>query len=203
MIGALVLLAAAGLAWTARLVHVSNLDALELAAKVSVPDPVSALDWPELRLRAVVPQPGDQPLVLLLVGWPAHPQRAATLLLAIDSGDNRSVPLLSLWCASQAPVSPTRRDGAGLELRRRQSLKRVHAVLLAEDYTVLRPPARWDCAACPQIVSLSLVQARAWSLRLKPRPGRLGTSIRPPRISRLSLNSGSSHSKCSTQGSSS
>jgi hypothetical protein len=140
IIGALVLLAAAGLAWTARLVHVSNLDALELAAKVSVPDPVSALDWPELRLRAVVPQPGDQPLVLLLVGWPAHPQRAATLLLAIDSGDNRSVPLLSLWCASQAPVSPTRRDGAGLELRRRQSLERVHAVLLAEDYTVLRPP---------------------------------------------------------------
>ena len=140
MIGALVLLAAAGLAWTARLVHVSNLDALELAAKVSVPDPVSALDWPELRVRAIVPQPSDQPLVLLLVSWPAHPQRAATLLVAIDSGDNRSVPLLSLWCASQAPVSPTRRDGAGLELRRRQSLERVHAVLLAEDYTVLMPP---------------------------------------------------------------
>ena len=140
MIGALVLLAAAGLAWTARLVHVSNLDALELAAKVGVPDPVSALDWPELRVRAIVPQPSDQPLVLLLVGWPAHPQRAATLLLAIDGGDNRSVPLLSLWCATQAPVSPTRRDGAGLELRRRQSLERVHAVLLAEDYTGLRPP---------------------------------------------------------------
>src|SRR5580658_8029884 len=112
-IGAVVLLAGAGLAWTARLVHVSNLDALELARKVSVPDPVSALDWPELRVRAIVPQPGDQSLVLLLVGWPAYPQRAATLLLAIDSGYNRSVPLLSLWCATQAPVSPTRRDGAG------------------------------------------------------------------------------------------
>ena len=28
----------------------------------------------------------------------------------------------------------------GLELRRRQSLERVHAVLVAEDYTALRPP---------------------------------------------------------------
>lgn len=139
-IGALVLLAAAGLAWTARLVHISNLNAAELAGKVGVPDPVSALDWPELRVRAIVPQPGDQPLVLLLVGWPAHPQRAATLLVAIDSGDNRSVPLLSLWCATQAAVSPTRRDGTGLELRRRRSLERVHAVLVAEDYTALRPP---------------------------------------------------------------
>ena len=117
------------------------LDALELASKVGVPDPVSALDWPELRVRAIVPQPGDEPLLLLFVGWPEHPQRAATLLLAIDSGDNRSVPLLSLWCATQASVSPTRRDGAGLELRRRQSLERVHAVLIAEDYMVLRPAA--------------------------------------------------------------
>jgi hypothetical protein len=139
VIGALVLLAAAGLAWTARLVHISTLDAAELAGKVSVPDPVSALDWPELRVRAIVPQPGDQPLVLLLVGWPAHPQRAATLRVAIDSGDNRSVPLLSLWCATQAAVSPTRREGTGLELRRRRSLERVHAVLVAEDYTALSP----------------------------------------------------------------
>jgi uncharacterized membrane protein len=141
VIGALVLLAAAaGLAWTARLVHISNLDAAELAGKVGVPDPVSALDWPELRVRAIVPQPGDQPLVLLLVGWPAHPQWAATLLVAIDRGDNHSVPLLSLWCATQAAVSPTRREGTGLELRRRRSLERVHAVLIAEDYTALKAP---------------------------------------------------------------
>lgn len=156
LIGAVVLLAAAGLAWTARLVHVSNLDALELASKVGVPDPVSALDWPELRVRAIVPQPSDEPLLLLFVSWPEHPQRAATLLLAIDSGDNRSVPLLSLWCATQASVSPTRREGASLELRRRQSLERVHAVLIAEDYTVLtlppgaRPGSRLQrCSFCP------------------------------------------------------
>jgi hypothetical protein len=134
-IGAVVLLIAAGLAWTAYLVHVGNLDAMELAGKVATPDPVSALDWPELHVRAIVPQPGEEPLVLLLVDWPAHPQRAATLLVALDSGDDRSVPLLSQWCATQASVSPTRQGGADLALRRRQSLERVHAVLVAEDHT--------------------------------------------------------------------
>jgi len=128
-----VLLIAAGLAWTACRIHVGNLDALELASKVGVPDPVSVLDWPELHVRAIVPQPGEQPLVLLLVDWPAHPQRAATLLVALDRGDDRSVPLLSQWCATQASVSPTRQGGADMELRRRQSLERVHAVLVAED----------------------------------------------------------------------
>jgi hypothetical protein len=38
---------------------------------------VSALDWPELRKEAVVPQPAGPPLVLLQVGWPAHPRRSA------------------------------------------------------------------------------------------------------------------------------
>ena len=127
------LAAAAGLAWTARLVHVGNLDAQALAGKVATPDPVSALDWPELHVRAIVPQPDEPPLVLLLVDWPAYPQRAATLLVALDSGDHRSVPLLSQWCATKASVSPTRQGGADLELRRRQSLERVHAVLVAED----------------------------------------------------------------------
>jgi hypothetical protein len=130
---AAVLFVAAGLAWTARLVHIGNLDALALASKVATPDPVSALDWPELHVRAIIPQPAEQPLVLLLVNWPAHPQRTATLLVALENGDERSVPLLSQWCASQASVSPTRQGGAGLELRRRQSLERVHAVLVCED----------------------------------------------------------------------
>ncbi len=51
------------------------------------------------------------------------------------------------------------------------------------------------------ISARSRVQARACSLRLTPRPGRVGTIMRPPLISRRSLNSGSSQSKCSTQGS--
>jgi len=136
---AIVSAAVAGLAWTARLLHVGNLDAQALAEKVAVPDPVSALDWPELQVRAIVPQPDDQPLVLLLVGWPAHPQREATLLVALDSGDHRSVPLLSQWCSTRASVSPARQQGAALELRRRQSLERVHGVLVAEHHVPTRP----------------------------------------------------------------
>lgn len=127
-----VLLVAAGLIWSARLVHVGNLDAQALADKLATPDPASALDWPELHVRAVVPQPDEPPLVLLLVSWPAHPQRASTLLLALENGDDRSLPLLSRWCSTRASISPARR-GAEMELRRRQSLERVHAVLVAED----------------------------------------------------------------------
>src|SRR5258708_39905967 len=65
---------AAGLAWTARLVHVGTLDAMALADKLAAPEPFSALDWPELHVRAVVPQDvaGELSLVLLLVEWPAR-----------------------------------------------------------------------------------------------------------------------------------
>jgi hypothetical protein len=121
-----VLVTAAGLIWSARLLHVGNLDAQALAENVAVPDPASALDRPELHMRAVVPQPDEPPLVLLVVGWPAHPQRASTLLLALDNGDGRSVSLLSRWCSTQASISPTR-QGTEMELRRRQSRERVHA----------------------------------------------------------------------------
>ncbi len=135
---AILLAAVAMLAWTARLVHIGNLDAMALADKVAVPHPVSALDWPELLVKAIVPQPAEQPLILLLVSWPAHPRQQATLLVALDSGDQRSVPLLSQWCDTGASISPTRQQGAALELRRRRSLDRVHAVLIAEDHVLTR-----------------------------------------------------------------
>lgn len=128
-----ILFVAAGLIWAARLVHVGNLDAQALAEKVAAPEPVSVLDWPELRVRAVVAQPGGQYLVLLHVAWPKQPPQAATLLVALDSGDHRSLGLLSQWCARQSSISPVRQQGAELELRRRQSLERVHAVIVAED----------------------------------------------------------------------
>jgi hypothetical protein len=124
---------AAGLAWTARFVRISTLDARDLAEKLAAPTPESAVDWPELHLNAVVAPPDEQPLILLHVDWPAHPRRAATLLLAVDRDDREALPLLSRWCACQASVSPARGNGAELTLRRRQSLERVHAVLLAED----------------------------------------------------------------------
>ena len=48
---------------------------------------------------------------------------------------------------------------------------------------------------------LAVVQRRACSLSDTPKPGKVGTSMRPSWIWMRSLNSGSSHSKCSTQGS--
>ena len=130
------LLIITALVWTARLVHIGNLDALALAQKVATPEPISAVDWPELQVRAVVPQPGEPSLVLLPVEWPAHPERAATLLVSLDRGDERSVPLLSAWCVTRASVSPTRCSVDGrIELRRRQSLERVRGLLLTEDTT--------------------------------------------------------------------
>jgi hypothetical protein len=123
----------AALVWTARLVHVGNLDALALAQKVATPAPISALDWPELHLRTVVSVADEPPVVLLLVEWPAHPGQAATLLVRLDHGDQRSVPLLSQWCAAVASVSPTRREDGRLEIRRRQSMGRVRGFLIAED----------------------------------------------------------------------
>ena len=126
-------LIAAGLWWTARLVHIGNLDALALSEKVGTPHPVSALDWPELHVRAVVAQPDDPSVVLLRVRWPAHPQRASTLLVAFDGADQPPLALLSQWRATGASVSPARHGDRGMELRRRQSLERVYGVLIAED----------------------------------------------------------------------
>jgi hypothetical protein len=123
----------AALAWTARLVHIGNLDALALAEKIAVPEPASAVDWPELRVRSVIPQPGQPSLILLLVEWPTQPGRAATLVMSLDQADQRSVPLLSQWCATRASISPTRCGGEHIEIRRRQSLERVRGVLVAED----------------------------------------------------------------------
>ncbi|WP_433664201.1 hypothetical protein ACQPW1_19990 [Nocardia sp. CA-128927] len=126
------LLFGSGLIWTAYLVRAGNLDAQALAEKVAVPQPSSALDWPELHVQAVVAQPDQESLVLLHVDWPAFPQRNATLLVSLNEDDPRSLLVLSRWCACQASVSPTRRYGATMELRRRQSLQRVSGVLLAE-----------------------------------------------------------------------
>ena len=125
-----------GLAWTARLLRIGMLDAVELAEKVATPHPASALDWPELRVRAVVKPdiPGERSAVLLQVEWPAHPNRTSTLLIDLGADADRALGLLDQWCAGKAPVSPARRADDRLDLRRRQALDRVQARLLTEDY---------------------------------------------------------------------
>jgi hypothetical protein len=132
-LGCLVVFVAVCLGLTARLIYLGNLDALALAEKASEPEPTSALDWPDLHVRAVVTAPDDQSLILLDVYWPAHPRQAATLLVGLDHGDRRSLAVLARWCAGDAAVCPARTSGTELELRRRQSLERVHGCLIAED----------------------------------------------------------------------
>jgi hypothetical protein len=122
----------AALTWTVRLLRIGSLDAHALAAKLAFPEPASAFEWPELRVESVVPQPDDLSPVILQVFWPAHPDRAATLLVALDHDEARAVSLLCQWSTAGAAVV-TLRHGPELELRRRQSLERVHATLLGED----------------------------------------------------------------------
>jgi hypothetical protein len=129
----LVVFIAVCLGLTARLVYLGNLEALALAEKTAMPEPASALDWPDLHVRAVVTAPDDQSLIMLDVYWPAHPGQAATLLVGLDRGDGQALAVLARWCAGDAAVCPARGTGTELELRRRQSLERVRASLIAED----------------------------------------------------------------------
>jgi hypothetical protein len=123
---------AGGLAYSARLVHIGNLDALALAEKMAAPDPASALDWPELCVHAVIPQPDEPSLVLLVVDWPARDRRG-TLLVHLGSDHQRSLALLARWCAAQASIAPTRDGNGAVQFRRRQTLERAVGILLAED----------------------------------------------------------------------
>ncbi len=129
---------AVGLVWTARLLRIGALDALELAQKVGVPEPDSALDWPELRvIAAVAPDiPGDAPEALVLVDWPAHPERVSMLLVELGLEEGSPARLLEQWCAESASVSPARVAGDEFVLRRRRSVERVRCRLLAEDCCV-------------------------------------------------------------------
>jgi hypothetical protein len=137
--GAWLLIVAAGLYWAARLLHIGNLDAHGLAEKLGAPEPGSAIDWPELRVHAVIPQPGEPSLLLLVAVWPAHPECSSTLLLDLAPDGERSLALLSHWCATQASLSPTWLSGQQVELRRRQSLQRVSGLVLSEDVAAASP----------------------------------------------------------------
>lgn len=123
---------AAGLAWTAWLIHVGNLDAQALAEKTGVACPTSLVEWPELRVRSVVSGPDEPLLVLLLVEWPAR-ERLATALVVLRADERKAIRLLTQWRDEDASISPTRRDGGLIELRRRQTLDRVTGHVIAED----------------------------------------------------------------------
>jgi hypothetical protein len=130
-----------GLAAAARIVYIGNLDALGLASKLTTPRPRSAVDWPELAVRAVVAQPDEPAVVLLWVTRPGHEGAEATLLVELAGSPDRSVRLLARWCRDGSSISPTALAESRIELRRRQSLERVRGRLLVEDSAQARASA--------------------------------------------------------------
>jgi hypothetical protein len=122
-----------GLCAAARIVYIGNLDALGLASKLSTPRPRSAVDWPELAVRGVVPQPDEPAVVLLWVTWPGHGGRDATLLVELAGSPTRGVRSLARWCRDGSSIAPRPLGETRIELRRRQSLERIRGRLLVED----------------------------------------------------------------------
>jgi hypothetical protein len=132
ILGACLILAVlvGGVVLVAYRMWVGALDALALAVKTGAPHPTSAVDWPELKLDAVLPEPrcGD---VLVVARWPAQPENRSVLLLRIVSGAD--LERLARWSQRRNSLSPLRWGTDGLELRRRGSVQRVQAIVLCED----------------------------------------------------------------------
>jgi hypothetical protein len=129
-LGAIGGVCAASIVFLLRAYRVSMLDAADLVSKIDVPRPLSACDWPELHVDAVVADP-DLPRVLVLVRWPAHP-RPRSLLVLEPAAREPAEYLLQSWRDSDASVSPMRDGDAGLILRRRRSSEQLCALLLDE-----------------------------------------------------------------------
>jgi hypothetical protein len=88
------------------------------------------VDWPELRLDAVLPEPLSSD-VLVVARWPARPESRSVLLLRIVSNGDRD--RLARWSQRRHSLSPLRWGTDGLELRRRGSVERVQAIVLSEE----------------------------------------------------------------------
>ncbi len=119
---------AAATAWTVYLLHVGLLDARDLSAKTTTSRPVSALDWPEIRIENVL-EPDNDGVVLMTTCWPAHVTRRRLMLLRLVEPEG--ISRLTRWHRAQAPVSTYRRARC-VEFRRRHSIERVRAVVLDE-----------------------------------------------------------------------
>ena len=97
-------------AWSMRRFRIATRDAVDLVAKLAVPRPVYAVDWPELRVDEVVCDPETPNRALLVTRWPAAPEPAALLLIEMND-----------------PPEPTRAALAALVCRRRIHLSAMDA----------------------------------------------------------------------------
>ena len=119
---------------TWRRINMGLLDAVTLATKVAVSNPRSARDWPELTIVAVVVSPTDQSESLVEVIWPGRPGNRAVLVVHLDDHDHRDLRLLRSWQVQGASILPMPLSSFDIELRRRGSLDRIRATVVAESY---------------------------------------------------------------------
>jgi hypothetical protein len=131
------------LVWSLRAIRMGVRDSSDLAAKVAVPHPRRAADWPEIRLDAVVPDPESVERVLVVARWPAHPEARALLVLEVDDPTTRTHGLLMLWRDVDASLFPRTQAGTRLVLRRRRTRDAVNVRVL-EETACTSTTGRWQ-----------------------------------------------------------
>ena len=130
-VAVLVIGVVASISWATHVIFVGTRDSSDLAAKLLVPFPRRAADWPELRLDAVVVDPDRAERVLVVARWPAHPEMRVMLDLEVDDPANTHRLLLS-WRDVSASLSPRADAGDHLLLRRRRTQDVVFARVVGE-----------------------------------------------------------------------
>jgi hypothetical protein len=137
----IVLVTVGCLLWATRVFGIATRDAQDLTAKLAIPYPVAASDWPELRVDAVVSDP-DEPHRVLIVGrWPAHPDPRALLVLELGDAQSRERQLLVRWRDSGASISPMPQAEGRVLLCRRRTTESLEARVVAEAPLARRPVA--------------------------------------------------------------
>jgi hypothetical protein len=96
------------------------------------PSGLSARDWPELRVDAVVVDPENPWRVLVLVRRPDRPIIRSLLVLETSGANSRAQRLLQEWRDADAPVAPERNGDRGVILRRRRCPEQLRARLVDE-----------------------------------------------------------------------
>ncbi|HEX2738679.1 MAG TPA: hypothetical protein VHP57_11155 [Acidimicrobiia bacterium] len=122
----------AGIAYAVHMFRISVRDSFDLAAKLAVPHPRRAADWPELRLDEVVFDPGFAERILVRARWPAHPEFRALLVLEVLDAPERARRLLVEWRDTDASLSPCADAESALVLRRRRTNHVVDARVIRE-----------------------------------------------------------------------
>jgi hypothetical protein len=129
---AMIAVVAGALLWSLRRFRIVTRDAVDLAAKLAVPRPVSVADWPELRVEEVVCDPQKFDCALIVARWPGNPEPAALVLLRLDDAPERAKSTLARWKADAASISPMPRPGGGLLMRRRRSKECINASVVRQ-----------------------------------------------------------------------